>query len=85
MDKDHRFLTWCFLSIHHHLPLGSSDHECLTWQYECVPDTDTDVSPCIITGRGTIWLCVKNSIEQIGKYYFVITPLILIGFPLKKR
>ena len=31
-------------SIHHHSPLGSSDHEWLTWQYECVPDIDTVMS-----------------------------------------
>ena len=23
-------------SIQHHSPLGSSDHDCLTWQYECL-------------------------------------------------
>jgi len=22
--------------VQHHSPLGSSDHECLTWQYECL-------------------------------------------------
>jgi len=31
-------------SIHHHSPLGSSDHECLTWQYECFSDNVTAVS-----------------------------------------
>ena len=23
-------------SIQHHSPLGSSDHDCLTWQYDCL-------------------------------------------------
>ena len=33
-------------SIHHHSPWALvHDHECLTWQYECDPDTDTNVSP----------------------------------------
>ena len=29
--------------VHHHSPLGSSDQECLTWQYECLPDNPTVV------------------------------------------
>ena len=33
--------------VQHHSPLGSSDHDCLTWQYECLFDNPTAESlPC---------------------------------------
>ena len=28
--------------VQHHSPLGSSDHECLSWQYECLFDNPTN-------------------------------------------
>ena len=75
--------------IHHYSPLGSSDHECLTWlpgmQYECVPDTDTVMSPITMYNywKGN-YLAMCQEFDS-GKCYFVTILLMLIGFPLKKR
>ena len=73
--------------VQHHSPLGSSDHDCLTWQYECLFDNPTAESLHVLTttGKEITWLCVKNLMKLIGTCYSAMILLILIGTSLRKR
>ena len=51
--------------VQHHSPLGSSDHECLSWQYECLFDNPSNegMPTAYNFWRESTQLCVKSWIK----------------------